>query len=182
MRLPVPCSPMPSRSISSTGLRAVREERLPGLVGGRDLLHAVGIPGTAVGLARHVRQGIETIVRPQLDFVHRPCRRRSDAPCENSPSRVEVAVRRAVKLGGVGLERMRAELLDIDDRRPRQPLRPQHVEARRCPVGIGQRRESVFRARLVAGHQRRDGVNGGVGTGEIGNARFCAHLAMYGPT
>src|SRR3954468_23274704 len=86
---------------------AVREERLPALVRGRDLLHAVGIPGTAVGLARHVRQGIETIVRAQLDFIRGLVAGALTLLVKISRG-VEVTVRRTVKLGGIGLERMRA--------------------------------------------------------------------------
>src|SRR3954453_22185913 len=93
---------------------AVRKERLPALVRGRDLLDAVGIPGTAIGLARHVRQGIETIVRAQLDFIHGLVAGALTLAVKIPPG-VEVTVRRAVKLGGVGLERMGAELLDIHD-------------------------------------------------------------------
>jgi len=55
------------------------------------------------------------------------------------PSGVDVAVRRAVELGSVGFERMRAELLDIDGDRRCQALRAQHVEPRRGGVRIGQR-------------------------------------------
>ena len=85
---------------------------------------------------------------------------------------VEVSVRRTVKLRCIGFERVGAELLDINHRRLCQTLRPQHVEARRRAIRIGQRIESVFCARLVAGDERRDGMDGGVGAGEIDDARF----------
>jgi hypothetical protein len=68
---------------------------------------------------------------------------------------VEITVGRTVQLRGIGFERMRAELLDIDHCRFCQTLRPQHIEARRRLVRIRQRFEPVFRARLVAGHKRR---------------------------
>ena len=159
--------------------RAVGKERLPRLMRRRDRLRTVRLPGATVGLARHVGQRIKPVLRAQLDLVHRLVGRALPLLAEVS-RRVEIAVRRTVKLGGVMLERMRAELLDVDHRGPRQPLRAQHVEARRRAVGVGQRREPVLRARLVARHQRRDGVDGGVRACEIGDARLLAHGTLRG--
>ena len=51
--------------------RAVRKERLAALVGGRDVLLAVSVPGAAVGLARHVRRA---------DRAHPPAAARPRTP------------------------------------------------------------------------------------------------------
>jgi hypothetical protein len=54
----------------------------------------------------------------------------------HAPGAVDVAVGWAVKLGRVGFERMRAELIDIDGGRRCQALRAQHIEPRRRAVWV----------------------------------------------
>jgi len=51
--------------------RAIRVERLPRLRRRRVRRDAVLVPRASVGLHRHVRQGIEAVIRTQCDFVHR---------------------------------------------------------------------------------------------------------------
>jgi hypothetical protein len=52
----------------------------------------------------------------------------------HAPGIVDVAIRRAVEFGSVGLERVRAELLDINGDRRRKALWTQNVEPRRLAV------------------------------------------------
>src|SRR5262249_51314595 len=86
-----------------------------------------------------------------------------------------IAVGRTIELGGVTLERMSAELLDVDRDRRRQALWAQRVEAQGPAVGAGQERQSVLLTRLVAGHQRRTVLNSGVGSGQMGDSRLRLH-------
>ena len=65
--------------------------------------------------------------------------------------RVEVTVGRAIELSGVTLQRVRAELLDVQGDRRGQTLRAERVEAHRAAVGIQAQGQAVPGARLVAG-------------------------------
>ena len=119
--------------------RAVGHERLPRLLPRRDRHNAIRLPGASVGLPRHIGQRKITVFRPDLDLVDRAIIfvalfRRKEA------IGIQVSVGGRVKVCGVGFERMRAELLDIDRDRHRQLLRPQDIEARDLALDIGQRR------------------------------------------
>src|SRR5262245_26550026 len=70
---------------------------------------------------------------------------------------------------------MSAELLDVDRHRRGQTLGPETIEAQGPPVGTGQRREAVLLAGLVAGDQWRAVLDGGVRSGEMGDARLGVH-------
>ena len=154
--------------------RPVREEALPcprlGGIGECAFL----LPGRAVRLKRHVGQRVEPVLRTQFDLVDRLVVGALPLLVQ-LPGIVDVTVRRAVEFGRVGFERMRAELFDIDGDRRSQALRAQHVEPRRRAVGVHQRREIMLRPRLVGGDQRRRVLDGGVGTGQMGDPRFACH-------
>ena len=81
---------------------------------------------------------------------------------------------------GIGFQRMRAELFDINRRRRRKALRAEHVEAGWTAVRVGPGGQAVQGARLVAGHQRRAVADGGIGAGQIGDARFVGHIVYPG--
>jgi len=138
-------------------------ERLPALVGGRDLLRAIRIPGTAVDW-RPYTAGIETIVRAQLDFVHRlslelrRCLRRGNRPA-------------AVTLRGVGSSDGR-ELLDIHDGRCASRCGRSTSNAVDVPSGEVSAASPYFGARLVAGHPAVEWSKWWRPAGEIGNRGF----------
>jgi len=92
--------------------RAVGEEALPRLWLGSVGEGAFLLPGCAVRLQCHVGQWVEPVFPTQLDLVYRLVVGALPLPV-HLPRAVDVAVRRAVELGCVGFERMRAELLDI---------------------------------------------------------------------
>ena len=141
--------------------RAVGIERLARALGRRERHGAVILPGAAVGLARHVGQREDPILRQELDLVDRLVAGGGAGFMEFAGGN-DIAVGRPVKFGRVALERMGAELLDIDRDRRGEPLRAQEVEPGRAPVGIGLERQPVFRPRLVAGDERRAGGKRGV--------------------
>src|SRR5260221_10091410 len=88
---------------------------------------------------------------------------------------IQVAVGRSIELGGVALERMRAELLDVDLGRRREALRPERVEADRLAAFVPHPRQAMLGARLVAGDQRPRVGDGGVGNGDVGDSRLLFH-------
>src|SRR5260221_13433441 len=99
---------------------------------------------------------------------------------------IQVAVGRSIELGGVALERMRAELLDVDLGRRREALRPERVEADRLAAFVAHQRQAMLGARLVAGDERRPVGDGGVGTRDVGGGRLLfprvrAECALCGP-
>ncbi len=149
--------------------RAVRKEALPRLLRWRAGAGALLLPGAAVGLARHIGQGIEAILRTKLDLVDRLVGRAGAFLVEPALG-IEVAVRRAVELDGVGFQRVCREALHVDRHRLGQALAPQHVEALLAPVGVGAGRQPVFLARLVGGDQGRRVLDRGGGAGEMGDA------------
>src|SRR5207248_3516359 len=104
--------------------RAVGIERLARALGRRERLGAVVLPGAAVGLAGHVRQRVETVARLERHLVYRHVAGARAAAVEITRP-VEVAVGRRVQLRGVALERMGAELLDIDLHRRGEALGPE---------------------------------------------------------
>src|SRR6059058_1022945 len=141
--------------------RAVGIEGLPRLLLRRHRPSAVLLPRKPVGLPRHVRQRVHAVVRLQRDLVHRPIIGAATFFVERAP-RIQIAVGWAIELGGVALEGMRAELLDVDGHRRGQALRAERVEAQRATVRARQERQAVLLAGLVAGHERGAVLDGGV--------------------
>ena len=105
---------------------------------------------------RHVRQRVEAVFWTQLDFIDRLVVS-TLAILVHTSRTVDVTVWRAVELGRVGFEGMRAELFDIDGDRRRQALWSQNVELRRPTIGVGHER-----ARLCLALALLDVTNGGV--------------------
>src|SRR5262249_16306693 len=94
------------------------------------------------------------------------------------PGRIEESIRRAVELRGITLERVRAELLDVDGHRRGQPLRAKDVEAERAAGRVGERRQPVLLARLVAGYERRTVLDRGIRPGKMRDAGLGSHLVL----
>ena len=115
--------------------RAVGEKSLPRLCFGGAGERAFLLPGGAVRLPRHVGQRIDPVLGAQDDLIDRLVARAAPLRA-HLPVAAEPAVRRPIELGGVGFERVRAELLDIDRDRRREALRAQCVEPRRRAVGV----------------------------------------------
>ena len=155
--------------------RAVGIERLARALGRRHRLGAVVVPGPAIGLARHVRKRIEAVARLERHFVNRDIVGARPAALEIARP-VEVAVGRRVQLGGVALERMGAELLDIDLDRGGEALRPEGIEGERLAAFVAQQRQPMARSRLVAGDERRCIGDRRVRTGDMGDARLHAGI------
>ena len=159
-----------ARSIRVIGLAGLRRRRA-----GKG---AIVLPRAAVGLPRHVGQGIQPVFGSQLHAVDRRVGIGLPLGVEGAGC-IDIAVGRAVKLCGVALQRMGAELFDIDRRRGRQALRPKDVEPGRAAVGVGPCRQAVLGAGLVAGHQCRAVADRGVGAGKMGDPWFVGHA--FGP-
>ena len=139
---------------------AVGIERLAGARSRRLGKRAIALPRLAVGLPAHVGQRIQAILRTQRHLVDRDVLGSLALPVKDA-RRIEVAVGRRVELGRVALERMRAELLDVDRHRRGQTLGPERVEAQGGAVGVGAQGQAVLRARLVARDQGLGVLDGG---------------------
>jgi hypothetical protein len=113
------------------------------------------VPGGSVGLPGHIGQRVEPILGAQLDFVDRLVI--GALPLlVHTPGAIDVTVRWTVELGGIGFERMRAELLDIDRDRCCEALRAQDIEPRRRAVRFIKEGKLCFARALL------DVTNGGV--------------------
>ena len=84
---------------------------------------------------------------------------------------IDISIRRPIQVLGVVLERMRAELLDENSNRSRQPLRPQNVAIMDFAIDGGNRRQAVKEPCLVAGDQRIRAEDRCRGAGDYGYAR-----------
>src|SRR2546428_2047410 len=110
-------------------------------------MRAVLRPWLPVRLWRHVRQRIDAGLRTERDLVHGRVVRVA-ALFVKRPAGVEIAVGRTIKLGGVALERMSAELLDVDRHRRGYALCAEGVEAQRAAVRAGQQPQGILTSRL----------------------------------
>src|SRR5262249_48735164 len=114
---------------------------------------AIILPGLAIGLARHIRQRIQAVLWSQDDLIHgdvvRPL-----ALGVKGPRRIEVSIRRRVQLGSVALQRMGAELFDIDRYRRGQTLGTEGIEPEWAAVRVRPQRQAICVPRLIAGDQR----------------------------
>ena len=120
---------------------------------------AVPVPRAPIRLERHVGKEVETVLRAE--------RRPVDGRVLGALPRfvkitvcVEVAVRRAIELGGVILQGMGAEPLDENLDGRGEPLRYEMVEPERRAVRPRKEWKSVSLPRLVAGDERLTIVNG----------------------
>jgi hypothetical protein len=151
--------------------RRVGVERLATLVGRAAGASAVAIPRRTVDLAGHVRQRDEAVLGAEDDLVDGHVVRPGPLGMECAV-RVEVAVRRGVEVRRITLERMRAELLDINRNWRRDPLRPQDVIAHRRAVGIPAQRQAILLPRFITGNERFAVLNGSCGSRKDGDARL----------
>ena len=151
--------------------RAVREEALAMLRTARR--GAFVVPCRAVGLGRHVGQGIETVLRLQLDLVHRLVAGVLALLPEHAVG-ADVSVGRSIEFGDVRFQRMGGKLLDIDLGRRGEALRPQRVVLERRAVRILEQRQAVLGARLVRGDERRRVLDGGRRPRQVSNACLAA--------
>src|SRR5215831_451712 len=171
MRLPTPAAPIDKRSISSKLRGPVWIKALACLVRRSAGRGAFLLPGLAIRLPRHVWQRIEAVLGLKLDLEHRLVVRAGSFFPENAFG-VEISVRRSVKLGGIGLERVGGEAFDKDFGWSGKTLRPQNVEARLAAIWVVARRQAVFAPRLVGGDQRRRILDGRCRAGEMGDLHF----------
>jgi hypothetical protein len=154
--------------------RTVREKALPRLPLGRIGERAFLFPGRAVRLGCHVRQRVEAVLGTQFDRVDRLVGGALPLLVHMSAG-IDVTIRWAVELGGVGFERMCAELLDIDGDRCCQALRAQHIETRRRTVRVREQGQPVLRSRLVGGDEWRGVLNCGIGSRQMSDPSFPCH-------
>ena len=134
--------------------RSVRIETLSRLLGRRARCRAFFLPWLAVRLPCHVGKRIQAVLGMDFNFKDRPVFRPGLLFPEHALG-VEISVRRAVKFGGIRLERMRRETFHIDLCRGGETLCPQNVEALLTAIRILSRRQPVFAPRLIGRHERR---------------------------
>ena len=150
------------------------------LTGPRPLGHGGGaflLPWAPVALAGHVGQGVEPVFGPQLHLIDRLVGLR--APCGREAAvGGQIAVRGAIEVGGVALQRMRGELLHIDLYGRGETLGAQGVELGGLPV-LGQtRRQAMHGSRLVGGDERRGVLDGRRGSRQMGDPHFLGHMSL----
>ena len=103
------------------------------------------------------------------------CRWRSVRVLVEDAVGIEIAVGRPVELGGVGFQRMRGKLFDINLGRGGEALGAQRVEARTALPSASLRSGKPYLApRLVGRDQRRRVLDRRGRSGEMGNACFVA--------
>ena len=157
--------------------RAVRIECLARALDRRERIGAFFFPRPAIGLTRHIRQRKHAVFRRELHLEHRLVIGVL-ALLVKFPALVDITVRGGIEIGRVLLHRMRAELLDIHRHRRGNALRAQHVETLRRPVGVVPGRQTIFRARLVAGDERRAVLDCRVRPGKMRDARSRHHTTL----
>src|SRR6266850_3128905 len=112
----------------------------------------VVVPWFIIGLAGHVRQRVKAILGKQSDFIYRSITWSLRLFPKQAVWR-HVAIRRPIQFGRIPLQRMRAELLNINCNRSRQPLRAQRIEARWTLVRICAQWQPVLFSRFIARDQ-----------------------------
>src|SRR5215204_5181784 len=104
--------------------RTVRKEALAAVEGAWG--SAFLLPRRSVGLSRHIRKWIQTILRLQLDLIDRLVAGLLASLSENAVV-THVSVWRPIEFGHVGFQRMGGKLLDVDLCRRGEPLGAQRV-------------------------------------------------------
>ena len=116
---------------------------------GGQRISAVAFPRLAIGLASHVRERVQSVVREQRDLIDRNILG-SLAFFMEDTIRTNIPVSRCVEFSRIALQRMGAELLDINGYRGSEALRTQNVKAHRAFIGTCLERKSIFFPGLVA--------------------------------
>jgi hypothetical protein len=128
----------------------------------------VSFPGLAVGLACHVRQGVEPILREKGHLVNGDILL-TLASLVKGAAGVDIPVWWSVEFGGIALQRMGAPLPDVYGGRSGKTLGAQDIEPQGASIRILSEGQPILLSGLVTGDQWSTVLYGCGCSGENGN-------------
>src|SRR5438093_13166877 len=101
------------------------------------------LPGRSIGLPSHVGKEVQTVLRMKSYFVDGNVGARLALRVKSALS-VQIPIRWGIQFRGVLLQRMGAELLDVDGHRRRESLGTKGIEPKRGSVRVAPGRHSIL--------------------------------------